>query len=177
MTFSPTDFLQVNAQVNQEMVAQALSWLALQKTDRVLDLFCGLGNFTLPIAKQVESVVGVEGIQKMVDRGTTNAQLNDIGNAHFYQADLTSQSLLKEPWAGQTFNKVLLDPARAGAQDCMDFIAKMRPSHIVYVSCDPLTLARDSQILLDKGYTLSQLGLLDMFPQTAHMESMALFIR
>ena len=177
VTFTPTDFLQVNADVNQKMIAQALTWLALQQTDRVLDLFCGLGNFTLPIAQQVESVVGVEGIQKMVDSATTNAQLNNIDNAHFYQADLTSQSLLKEPWAGQTFNKVLLDPARAGAQDCMDFIAKMRPSHIVYVSCDPLTLARDSQILLDKGYTLSQLGLLDMFPQTAHMESMALFIR
>jgi 23S rRNA (uracil1939-C5)-methyltransferase len=177
VTFSPTDFLQVNAQVNQKMVAQALTWLALQKTDRVLDLFCGLGNFTLPIAKQVESVVGVEGIQKMVERGTTNAQLNNIDNAHFYQADLTSQSLLKEQWAGQTFNKILLDPARAGAQDCMAFVAKMRPTHIVYVSCDPLTLARDSQILLEKGYTLSKLGLLDMFPQTAHTESMALFIR
>ncbi|MEH6451850.1 MAG: 23S rRNA (uracil(1939)-C(5))-methyltransferase RlmD [Psychromonas sp.] len=177
LDFTPTDFLQVNAQVNQKMVAQALSWLALQKTDQVLDLFCGLGNFTLPIAKQVKSVIGVEGIQKMVDKATTNAHHNNINNAHFYQADLNSESLLKEEWAVKTFNKVLLDPARAGAQNCMAFITKMQPSHIVYVSCDPLTLARDSQILLEQGYTLSKLGLLDMFPQTSHMESMALFTR
>jgi len=175
LSFTPTDFLQVNSNINEKMVSQALQWLALEKTDSVLDLFCGLGNFTLPIARQVESVVGIEGVQKMVDRATENAQLNNLHNAKFYQADLSGADIIRQEWAKQSFNKVLLDPARAGALDCLDFIAQKKPSHILYVSCDPLTLARDSQVLLDKGYKLDKLGLLDMFPQTAHMESMALF--
>lgn len=177
LNFSASDFLQVNSNVNQKMVAQALNWLALDKDDIVLDLFCGLGNFTLPIATKVKAVVGIEGIQKMVDRAGDNASLNKLGNATFYQADLGADDLDKQPWAVQKFNKVLLDPARAGAFECMGFIAALKPSHIVYVSCDPVTLARDSQLLLEKGYKLDRLGLLDMFPQTAHMESMALFVR
>jgi len=175
LSFTPTDFLQVNSNINKKMVNQALQWLALEKTDSVLDLFCGLGNFTLPIARQVESVVGIEGVQKMVDRALVNAQLNNLPNATFYQADLSAENVTRQEWAKQSFNKVLLDPARAGALDCLAFIAQKKPSHILYVSCDPLTLARDSQVLLDNGYKLDKLGLLDMFPQTAHMESMALF--
>ncbi|MFT7052840.1 MAG: 23S rRNA (uracil1939-C5)-methyltransferase [Psychromonas sp.] len=175
LSFTPNDFLQVNSNINKKMVSQALQWLALEKTDSVLDLFCGLGNFTLPIARQVESVVGIEGVQQMVDRALVNAQLNNVHNARFYQADLSGENLIQQEWAKQSFNKVLLDPARAGALDCLAFIAQKKPSHILYVSCDPLTLARDSQVLLDKGYKLDKLGLLDMFPQTAHMESMALF--
>ncbi|WP_435236576.1 23S rRNA (uracil(1939)-C(5))-methyltransferase RlmD [Psychromonas sp. PT13] len=177
LNFNATDFLQVNSNVNQQMVAQALNWLSLNKRDVVLDLFCGLGNFTLPIAKQVNKVIGIEGIQKMVDRATDNAALNQIDNAVFHQADLSASDVEKQAWAKEEFNKVLLDPARAGAFECMPFIIKLRPSHIVYVSCDPLTLARDSQLLLDGGYKLEKLGLLDMFPQTMHMESMALFVR
>ena len=176
LSFSASDFLQVNINVNQKMVAQALNWLDLNKNDIVLDLFCGLGNFTLPIATKAQAVVGVEGIQKMVERGTENASLNQLDNATFYQADLSADDVHKQQWATQKFNKVLLDPARAGALDCMAFIASLKPSHIVYVSCDPVTLARDSQILLEKGYKLEKLGLLDMFPQTRHMESMALFV-
>ncbi|HEY7865437.1 MAG TPA: 23S rRNA (uracil(1939)-C(5))-methyltransferase RlmD [Psychromonas sp.] len=175
LSFTPNDFLQVNSDINKKMVSQALQWLALEKTDSVLDLFCGLGNFTLPIARQVESVVGIEGVQTMVDRALVNAQLNNLHNARFYQADLSGENLIRQEWAKQSFNKILLDPARAGALDCLAFIAQKKPSHILYVSCDPLTLARDSQVLLDKGYKLDKLGLLDMFPQTAHMESMALF--
>ena len=159
------------------MVAQALNWLALSADDVVLDLFCGLGNFTLPIAKIAAKVVGIEGVQKMVDRATANARVNDLNNVSFYQADLSAADVSKQAWAAQSFSKVLLDPARAGAFDCMLFIAKLKPSHIVYVSCDPLTLARDSQLLLENGYKLDKLGLLDMFPQTGHMESMALFVR
>jgi len=177
LTFVATDFLQVNEAVNQKMVSQALNWLALNKQDNVLDLFCGLGNFTLPIATQVASVVGVEGVQKMVDRATENAQLNAINNASFFQADLSAAHLSQQVWAAGTFNKVLLDPARAGALESMPFILSLKPSHIVYVSCDPVTLARDSQLLLEKGYKLDKLGLLDMFPQTGHMESMALFVK
>jgi len=178
LNFIATDFLQVNETVNQKMVAQALSWLDLCLKDSVLDLFCGLGNFTLPIARQVKSVVGVEGVQKMVDRATENAQSNNIGNTSFFQADLSAEHLNKQPWAeDNAFNKVLLDPARAGALESIPFIISCKPSHIVYVSCDPVTLARDSQLLLEKGYKLEKLGLLDMFPQTGHMESMALFTR
>ena len=177
LNFSPTDFLQVNGQVNQKMVAQALNWLAVAKEDVVLDLFCGLGNFTLPLAKQVTKVVGIEGVQKMVDRAADNTALNGLSNASFYQADLSAADVAKQVWATENFNKVLLDPARAGAFECMLFITKLKPSHIVYVSCDPLTLARDSQLLLENGYKLDKLGLLDMFPQTGHMESMALFVR
>ncbi|MCP5078038.1 MAG: 23S rRNA (uracil(1939)-C(5))-methyltransferase RlmD [Psychromonas sp.] len=177
LNFSATDFLQVNEAVNQNMVKQALSWLALTKQDKVLDLFCGLGNFTLPIATQVKSVVGVEGIQKMVDRASQNATANEITNATFFQADLSAEHLAKQSWAEGAFNKVLLDPARAGALESIPFVISLKPSHIVYVSCDPVTLARDSQLLLEKGYKLDKLGLLDMFPQTGHMESMALFTR
>ena len=173
--FHPTDFLQVNESVNQKMVAQALNWLDLNKDDHVLDLFCGLGNFTLPIARATKQVIGVEGIQTMVDRAANNAQLNNIDNALFYQADLSDEKLTQSQWSKDKFSKVLLDPARAGAYECMPFIIKMKPTHIVYVSCDPVTLARDSQLLLDAGYRLDKLGLLDMFPQTAHMESIALF--
>ncbi|WP_354625477.1 23S rRNA (uracil(1939)-C(5))-methyltransferase RlmD [Psychromonas sp. MME2] len=177
LSFAVTDFLQVNAKINQKMVTQALQWLQLEAQDVVLDLFCGLGNFTLPMAQKVARVVGVEGVQKMVDRARFNAQLNDIDNSEFYQADLSADNLKKQPWSPLDFNKILLDPARAGAQDCMAFIAAKKPTHIVYVSCDPLTLARDSQILLEKGYKLAKLGLIDMFPQTKHVESMALFLK
>ena len=175
--FAANDFLQVNEKVNQKMVAQALSWLNLHQDDRVLDLFCGLGNFTLPIARTAKRVVGIEGVQHMVDRATRNAKLNQIENASFYQADLSSDKIIKSDWLVSGFNKVLLDPARAGAYECMAFIIKLKPTHIVYVSCDPVTLARDSQQLFDAGYHLDKLCLLDMFPQTAHMESMALFTK
>ena len=177
LNFSPCDFLQVNSDVNRQMVAQALNWLNINQEDVVLDLFCGLGNFTLPIAKKALKVVGIEGIQKMVDRAADNAALNDLHNVTFHQSDLSADDVMKQPWAKQKFSKVLLDPARAGAFSCMTFIVKLKPSHIVYVSCDPVTLARDSQLLLDNGYQLDKLGLLDMFPQTRHMESMALFVR
>ena len=175
--FNVDDFLQVNAVVNEKMVKQAMNWLALKETDQVLDLFCGLGNFTLPIAKIAKQVVGVEGIQKMVDRATDNAKHCQINNAQFYQADLSDLNALNAQWSKQDYNKILLDPARAGAAECMEFVANKKPTHIVYVSCDPVTLARDSQLLLDQGYKLDKLGLIDMFPQTAHVESMALFIK
>ncbi|MDN2482043.1 23S rRNA (uracil(1939)-C(5))-methyltransferase RlmD [Vibrio agarivorans] len=174
--FEPVNFIQVNKKVNEKMVAQALDWLSLNSNDRVLDLFCGLGNFSLPIAKKVKSVIGVEGVQSMVDKATDNAQLNQVDNVAFYQANL-EQDISHKAWAEQQFDKVLLDPARAGATGIVDHIAKLGAQRVVYVSCNPATLARDSQSLLAQGFTMTRLGMLDMFPHTSHLESMALFER
>ncbi|HEI8391932.1 TPA: 23S rRNA (uracil(1939)-C(5))-methyltransferase RlmD [Proteus mirabilis] len=174
--FAPTDFIQVNDEINHKMVAQAIAWLDLSPNDRVLDLFCGMGNFTLPMAKRVDKVVGVEGVPALVAMAKKNAELNQLDNVQFWHADL-SADFSAMPWAQEGFNKVLLDPARAGAAQVMSHIVTLSTEKIVYVSCNPTTLARDSKILLDSGYQLTQLRMLDMFPQTGHLESMALFIR
>ncbi|MGG4664042.1 23S rRNA (uracil(1939)-C(5))-methyltransferase RlmD [Providencia vermicola] len=176
LKFNPLNFIQVNGQVNQLMVTQALEWLDLTREDRVLDLFCGMGNFTLPIARLAQSVVGVEGVENLVEQARNNAQLNTISNATFYNENLEAE-IHTQPWAAQGFNKVLLDPARAGAAGVMEHLIKLMPEKIVYVSCNPTTLARDSKVLLDEGYQLLHLRMLDMFPHTSHLESMALFIR
>ncbi len=172
--FTPKDFIQVNSQINQMMVQQALAWLDLTETDNVLDLFCGLGNFSLPIAQQVTSVIGIEGVDDMVERAQQNAKRNKLDNVTFYQANL-EQDMTKQAWASKRFTKILLDPARAGAAEMMETVAKLEPKAIVYVSCNPATLARDSQQLIQQGYKLIKLGMLDMFPHTGHLESMALF--
>ncbi|MDC9606947.1 23S rRNA (uracil(1939)-C(5))-methyltransferase RlmD [Xenorhabdus griffiniae] len=174
LVFSPQDFIQVNDVVNQQMVAQALAWLDLQPTDRVLDLFCGMGNFTLPIATQVQATVGVEGVAELVASGQYNAQLNKLNNVDFFHENLESE-IHQQPWAVQGFNKVLLDPARTGAAGVMAHIVKLAPEKVVYVSCNPTTLARDSKVLLAAGYHLVSVRMLDMFPHTGHLESMALF--
>ncbi|MEZ8102001.1 23S rRNA (uracil(1939)-C(5))-methyltransferase RlmD [Vibrio bivalvicida] len=174
--FEPNNFIQVNQKVNQAMVEQALSWLELSEEDRVLDLFCGLGNFSLPMAKQVASVVGVEGVEAMVEKATNNAQINGISNIAFYQANL-EQDMSGQPWAVEKFDKILLDPARAGASGIVEQLSALGASRVVYVSCNPATLARDSQSLLDQGYKLEKLAMLDMFPHTSHLESMALFAK
>ncbi|WP_375752617.1 23S rRNA (uracil(1939)-C(5))-methyltransferase RlmD [Vibrio sp. HN007] len=172
--FLPTNFIQVNQNVNQQMVEKALSWLELTPEDRVLDLFCGLGNFSLPIAKQVSAVVGVEGVQEMVDQAAENARINGIDNVAYYQANLEDE-LTDKVWAQSKFDKVLLDPARAGAAGVVDQLSQFDTKRVVYVSCNPATLARDSQSLLNQGFRLVKLGMLDMFPHTGHLESMALF--
>lgn len=174
--FEPNNFIQVNQNVNQAMVEQALSWLELSEQDRVLDLFCGLGNFSLPMAKQVASVIGVEGVDAMVEKAANNAQVNGINNTAFYQANL-EQDVSGQPWAAENFDKILLDPARAGASGIIEQISVLGASRVVYVSCNPATLARDSQSLLNQGYKLQKLGMLDMFPHTSHLESMALFVK
>lgn len=174
--FSPNNFIQVNQGVNQQMVEQALTWLELSNEDRVLDLFCGLGNFSLPMAKQVKAVIGVEGVDAMVEKATHNAQLNQIDNTRFYQANL-EQDLSQAPWASEKFDKILLDPARAGASGIVEQLSALGAARVVYVSCNPATLARDSQSLLQQGYQLEKLGMLDMFPHTSHLESMALFVK
>lgn len=174
LNFSPRDFIQVNAGVNQKMVASALEWLDVQPGDRVLDLFCGMGNFTLPLATRAASVVGVEGVPALVEKGRENAQQNGLHNVTFFHENL-EEDVTRQPWAKNGFDKILLDPARAGAAGVMQHIIKLQPGRVVYVSCNPATLARDSEALLRAGYQIQRLAMLDMFPHTGHLESMVLF--
>ena len=172
--FSNTDFIQINQPVNLAMIEQALVWLMPEADDKILDLFCGLGNFSLPLAKKVGEVVGVEGVQTMVNKARTNAKNNGIDNCQFFQADLNSH-WLSNSWAKKHFTKVLLDPARAGAEKAVEQVSQLKIATILYVSCDPTTLARDSNILLNEGYKIVKIGLIDMFSQTKHVETMVLF--
>ena len=174
--YQPGDFVQVNPVVNDAMVAQALNWLAPQADERVLDLFCGLGNFALPLAQRVREVVAVEGVQVMVERAAQNAARNGLDNVHFFQADL-SNPLAEARWAQGGFSAALLDPPRDGALQVVQQMVALGVSRVLYVSCNPTTLARDSAELQAQGYRLERAGILDMFPQTAHVEAMALFVR
>lgn len=177
LQFSPSDFTQINMGINQKMVKQALDLLELDEKDRVLDLFCGLGNFSLPLATQAQTVVGVEGNASLIERARDNAKLNKLDNVTFHVQDL-SKDLTDVEWLKQGFNKVLIDPARPGAFDLMETLAWMKPERIVYVSCNPATLARDAGELVNRfGYVLASAGVMDMFPHTKHVESMALFIK
>ncbi len=176
LAWRPGDFVQVNAPVNEAMVAQALAWLKAGKDEAVLDLFCGLGNFSLPLARSGARVVGVEGVEAMVTRAQQNAQRNGLAHAHFYRADL-SKPLADAPWAGSGFAAVLLDPPRDGALEIVRQMSMLKARRVVYVSCNPATLARDARELASQGYRLKRAGVLDMFPQTAHVEAMALFER
>jgi len=173
--FRPTDFTQINTGINEQMVARVLELLALDKSDRVLDLFCGLGNFTLPMARQAGLVVGVEGESGLVSRARENAVLNGIENATFHTANLMDDHI-ESSWVGEGYSKVLLDPPRSGAAEVLDMLGNVGPKRIVYVSCHPGSLARDAGILVnEKGYRLLAAGVMDMFPHTAHVESIALF--
>jgi 23S rRNA (uracil1939-C5)-methyltransferase len=175
--FRPTDFTQVNAGLNRQMIARALAMLDLQADDRVLDLFCGLGNFSLPMARQAGTVVGVEGEASLVQRARDNAACNGIDNIEFHTADLNGD-LEAQPWYGAGFSKLLLDPPRSGAPVVVEKLLHPYPQRIVYVSCDPATLARDAGTLVQRhGYRLVSAGVMDMFPHTAHVESIALFER
>lgn len=174
LTFSPRDFIQVNDGVNQQMVAKAIEWLDVQPDDRVLDLFCGMGNFTLPLAQRAASVVGVEGVNALVEKGQQNARYNALDNVTFFHENL-EEDVTQQSWAQHGFDKILLDPARAGAPGVMQHIIKLAPKRVVYVSCNPATLARDSEALLSAGYQIQRLAMLDMFPHTGHLESMVLF--
>lgn len=173
LSFTPGNFVQVNGQINKAMVAQAMDWLAPALDERILDLFCGMGNFSLPLAKMGADVIGVEGVAEMVTQARVNAKANNLDKLTFFHGDL-SADLSLEPWMGK-IDKLLLDPARAGAFESLQWLKKMKPRKVVYVSCNPASLARDSAVLLERGYRLQQLGLIDMFPQTHHIEAMALF--
>ena len=174
LEFHPMDFTQINAEINRKIVGQALQHLELNESDVVLDLFCGLGNFTLAMASRCKSVVGVEGSEEMVNRGYENASLNGLDNVEFYAANLAA-SMKDKPWHGNSFSKILIDPPRSGAFEIIKEIAEMNAEKIVYVSCNPATLARDAAVLKENGYELAAAGVMDMFPHTTHVESMAVF--
>lgn len=177
LAFKPLDFVQVNAGMNQRMVARTLELLEAGTADRILDLFCGLGNFTLPIARRVAEIVGVEGDHGLVERAADNARRNGIGNAKFHVADLFLDQATA-PWATTRYDKILLDPPRSGAAAVLDYLPRKGTDRIVYVSCHPGSLARDAGILVNRhGFSLVQAGVMDMFPHTAHVESIALFER
>lgn len=177
LRFLPHDFTQVNPVINRQMIARVLQMLELDEHDRVLDLFCGLGNFTLPLARLAGSVTGVEGESGLVSRARDNAVCNGLQNADFHVADLATDQRGSN-WAGGNYNKVLLDPPRSGAAGVVDTLGNIAPERIVYVSCHPGSLARDAgRLVHDKGYRLLAAGVMDMFPHTAHVESIALFAR
>ena len=168
------DFTQVNAEINRKMITKAIELLELTSEDKVLDLFCGLGNFSLPMAKHAEFVMGVEGSEAMVLRGKENAHRMGMDNLDFVAADLAGNFESKH-WASNGFTKVLIDPPRSGAIDILPAVAALKPTKIVYVSCNPTTLARDAACLNELGYKLDAAGVMDMFPQTTHVESITLF--
>jgi len=174
--FHPMDFTQINGEMNIMIVDRVVEMLDLRDDDSVLDLFCGLGNFTLPIATKVNSVIGVEASQEMVERAKENASKNKISNVKFYAEDLYKLPVTKA-WTTGEYTKVMLDPPRTGAFEILPTIVSKKPEKIIYVSCNPSTLARDTKILHGNDYKLKSAGVMDMFPHTSHVESIAEFER
>ena len=175
--FEPIDFVQVNSEINRRMVHFAVEQLDAGPDDRVLDLFCGIGNFSLPLARKAGTVLGVEGEQSLVRRATENAARNGLENVSFRVADL-SKIDGTEGWVREGWDRMLLDPARSGAAEVVTRIHLFKPQRIVYVSCHPGTLARDAETLVhEQGYKLESAGIIDMFPHTAHVESIAVFTK
>ena len=180
LEFKPTDFIQINGAVNEALVTRAMELLDLTPNDRVLDLFCGIGNFTLPMARLAGSVVGVEGDAALVARARHNAQLNHLENVEFHAANLASlstgpQAVSAAPWLRGPYTHVVLDPPRAGAREVLASVASLDPRRVLYISCHPGSLARDlGELVNEHGFTLEAAGVLDMFPHTAHFESIAL---
>jgi len=174
--YLPLDFVQVNDSINRAMVVQAIELLEVGSSDQVLDLYCGLGNFTLPLARCAQRVFGVEGDAGLLARARDNAQRAGLHNIDYAVADLTLDHS-KSAWSGAPYTRLLLDPPRAGAERVFDYLPGSKVERLVYVSCHPGTLARDAAVLTQKGYALAAAGVMDMFPHTAHVESMALFVK
>jgi 23S rRNA (uracil1939-C5)-methyltransferase len=178
LDFGATDFVQVNAAINARMVARAIELLEVGPGDRVLDLYCGLGNFTLPLARRAAAVVGVEGEAGLIERARANARLNGIENASFHVADLSVEPEKAIPWLRGGYDKVLLDPPRVGAREVLSAVAHLAPHRVVYISCHTGSLARDLGVLTQThGFRLLAAGVLDMFPHTTHVESVAVLER
>lgn len=178
LEFSPTDFIQVNGPVNEALVARAVELLGLAPAARVLDLYCGLGNFTLALARSARSVVGVEGEAQLVERARGNAARNAVSNAEFHQADLSAAPAAGAAWLRGEYSHVLLDPPRTGARAMLPTVARLAPQRVLYISCHPGSLARDlMELVHEHGFTLEAAGVVDMFAHTAHVESLALLER
>ncbi|HTU68496.1 MAG TPA: 23S rRNA (uracil(1939)-C(5))-methyltransferase RlmD [Steroidobacteraceae bacterium] len=178
LDFGPTDFVQVNAAINQSMVARAIELLELGPADRVLDLYCGLGNFTLPMARRAAAVTGVEGEPALIERARANARANGIGNADFHVGDLSQPPDRTLSWMKSRYDAVLLDPPRVGAREVLSAVAHLAPRRVVYISCHTGSLARDLGVLVhEHGFRLRAAGVLDMFPHTTHVESVAVLDR
>jgi 23S rRNA (uracil1939-C5)-methyltransferase len=177
LRFGPVDFVQVHPEVNRRMIDQAIELLEPAATDRVLDLYCGIGNFTLPLARRAGAVTGIEGARLAVERARQNAAAAGLANTRFIEADLGGAGM-EGAWTRESFDLALLDPPRTGAAELLPALAGVGARRIVYVSCHPGTLARDAGLLVsDHGYRLLAAGVMDMFPQTSHVESMALFVK
>jgi 23S rRNA (uracil1939-C5)-methyltransferase len=175
LEFTPTDFIQINAHINETLVSRAVELLELGPSSAVLDLFCGLGNFTLALARKAGRAVGVEGDRGLVERARHNARLNDISNAQFHVADLAHPPEPGLPWVTDNYTHVLLDPPRAGASEVLAAVSRLNPTRVLYISCHPGSLARDLGLLVhEHGMSLMAAGVLDMFPHTTHVESLAL---
>ena len=174
--FKPNEFTQVNPQINQVMIRRAMQLLAPQANEKIADFFCGIGNFTLPIARSGAQVLGLEGLANLVERANESAQLNGIANVKFGVSDLFKMTSEALTGLGN-FDKWQIDPPRDGAYELVKSLdSANRPQRIVYVSCSPATLARDAGVLVnEKGYLLKAAGVINMFPHTAHVESIALF--
>lgn len=173
LAFHPNEFTQINSAVNALMIDKMIALLELQAHDQVLDLFCGMGNLSLPIARFAKQVWGIEGSAKMVQQAQDNAIANQLSNTSFLTANL------KQPLNLSQFpaNKIVIDPPRSGAIEILPAIVSLKAERIVYISCNPATLARDAAYLTQHGYALNKAGVMDMFPQTQHVESIALFIK
>jgi 23S rRNA (uracil1939-C5)-methyltransferase len=177
IAFEPTDFVQVHAEVNRALISRVVALLELDPQSRVLDLYCGLGNFSLPLARRAAVVVGVEGDAQLIERARANAARNGLENAQFLSADL-SLATARPPWPELAYTHVLLDPPRAGALNVLPALTAIGPQRLVYVSCHPGTLARDLAVLVHQyGFRLLAAGVADMFPHTAHVESVAVLAR
>ena len=175
LQFTPTDFVQINAQINEALVARAVELLELTPSASVLDLYCGIGNFTLALARNAGRAVGVEGDAGLVDRARHNARSNEIANAEFHVADLARPLEPGLPWLREPYTHVLLDPPRAGASEVLASISRLSPHRVLYISCHPGSLARDLGLLVhEHGMSLVAAGVLDMFPHTTHVESLAI---
>ncbi len=180
LQFLPTDFIQINGPVNEALVSRAMGFLELTPESQVLDLFCGIGNFTLPMARTAARVVGVEGDAALVARARANASRNTLQNAEFHVADLArlpadpNEAFQTTPWLKKGYTHVVLDPPRAGAREVLASVARLAPQRVLYISCHPASLARDlGELVNDHGFVLEAAGILDMFPHTAHFESLA----
>jgi 23S rRNA (uracil1939-C5)-methyltransferase len=178
LEFAPTDFIQVNSQVNEALVARAVELLDLDTNSQVLDLYCGIGNFTLALARRARTAVGIEADERLVARARHNAERHALGNARFHCLDLAEPASAQATCMREAYSHVLIDPPRAGARAMLPTVARLSPQRLLYISCHPGSLARDVGMLVhDYGFIFQAAGVLDMFPHTMHVESLALLER